>query len=200
MRHRSREETKSEPYAQPYVQPGLRKSAEPVNFTLEREASARMFELLKDFSLKALGLVMPFVVRWLYKPAKLANGIKVRVRGEGDGVTYNCGELPNIRIWLLVTNLTPFEIEIDRIYGQLAYGCVIGEIFHLRRHVLPPAQEEEILIEVSLNEHQVQHIRRNVGKLETKLYFGAYVISKIHSLELAREIGTNNVRHLNCAL
>ena len=92
------------------------------------------------------------------------------------------------------------EIELDRIYCQLVYGCVIGEIVHLRRHVLPPAQEKEILIEVSLNEHQVQHIRRNVGKAETKLYFGAYVISKIHSLELAREVSTNNVRHLNCAL
>jgi len=159
-----------------------------------------MFELFKDFLLKVLGFVMPFVVRWFYKPAKLANGIKVRVRGEGDGVAYNCGELPNVRVWLLVTNLTPFQIELERIYCQLAYGCVIGEIVHLRRHVLPPAQEMEILIEVSLNEHQVQHIRRNFGKVETKLFFGAYVISKIHSLELSREISTNNVRHLNCAL
>jgi hypothetical protein len=158
-----------------------------------------MFELLKDFALKALGFIMPFVVRWFYKPAKLDNGIKVRVRGENDGVIYNCGELPTARVWLHVTNLTPFEIEIDRIYGQLAYGCIIGEIVHLRRHVLPPAQEKEILIEVSLNEHQVLHIRRNVGKVETKLYFGAYVISKIHRLDLAREINTNNVRCLNCA-
>lgn len=158
-----------------------------------------MFELLKDFSLKALGFLMPFVVRWFYKPAKLASGIKVRVRGEGDGITYNCGELPNVRIWLLVTNLTPFEIELDRIYGQFAYGCIVGELVHLRRHVLPPAQEKEILIELSLNEFQVQHIRRNLEKMETKLFFGAYVISKIHGIELSREIGTNNVRYLNCA-
>lgn len=164
------------------------------------EGYSRMFELLKDFSLKALGFVMPFVVRWFYGPEKLANGIKVRIRGEGDGVTYNCGELPSVRVWLVVTNLTPFEIELDRIYGQLAYGCVIGEIVHLRRHFLPPAQEKEVLVEVSLNEHQVQHIRRNFKKLETKLFFGAYAISKIHSLELSREISTNNVRHLNCAL
>lgn len=159
-----------------------------------------MFELLKDFSLKVLGFVMPFVVRWFYKANKLANGIKVRVRGEDDGVMYNCGELPKVRIWLLVTNLTPFQIEFDRIYGQLAYGSIIGEFAHLKRHVLPPAEEKQVLVEISLNELQANYIRQNFGNAETKLYLGAYVISKIHSIELSREIGTNNVRYLNCSL
>ena len=158
-----------------------------------------MLELLKDFLLKVLSFIMPVVVRWFYKPAKLDKGIKVRVLGEGHGVTFNCGELPNVRIWLLVTNLTPFQIEVDRIYGQLAYACVIGEVAHLKRHVIPPTQEKEILVEVSLNDHQQQHIRRNHGKAETKFYFGAYVITKIHRIELTREISTNNVRYLNCA-
>lgn len=159
-----------------------------------------MLELLKDFSFKALAFILPPVVRWFYKPGRFAEGIKVRIRGEGDGVTFDCGELPNVRVWLLVTNLTPLEISIDRIYGQLFYGCQVGEFAHLRRYVLPPAQEKEVFIEFSLTDHQSQFIKRNLGKNETRLSLGAYVTSRIHSIELARENGTNNVRHINCAL
>lgn len=159
-----------------------------------------MFELLKDFLLKALGLVLPFVVRWFYKREKFIKGIRIRVRGEGDGVMYNCGELPNVRIWLDITNLTPFEIEFERLYGQFALGSVIGDFTHSKRYVLPPAQEREILIEFWLNEYQAQYVRRNHGTYETKLFLGAYVTSNVHKVELAREIGTNNVRFLNCVL
>lgn len=159
-----------------------------------------MLELLKDFSFKVLAFLLPSVVRWFYKPGKFAEGIKIRIRGEGDGVTYNCGELPNVRIWLLVTNLTPLEISIDRIYGQLFFGCQLGEFSHLKRHFLPPAQEQEIFVEFSLTDRQSQFIKRNIGKSETKLFLGSYITSKVHSIELARHIGTNNVQHLNCAL
>lgn len=158
-----------------------------------------MLDLLKDFLLKAFGHVLPIVVRWFYKSTKFNNSIKIRIRSEGDGITYNCGDLPNVRIWLLITNLTPFQIEIDRIYGQLAYGCVIGEVSHLKRHIIPPTEEKEIFIEASLNEHQNQHIRNNYGKVETTFYLGAYIISNIHSIEIVREIKTNHVRHINCA-
>lgn len=159
-----------------------------------------MFELIKDFLLKALGLVVPFVVRWFYKRGKFTNCIKVRVRGEGDGITFNCGELPSVRLWLVLTNFTPFEIEFERIYGQIVYGSAIGEFLHLRRYVLPSAQEKEILVEFWLNESQVKYLRQNQGKNEARLYFGTYITSSIYCLELAKEIGTNNVRFLNCAL
>lgn len=158
-----------------------------------------MLDLLKDFLLKALGYVAPFAVRRFYRPTKIENGIKIRIRGEGDGVTYNCGELPNVRIWLLITNLTPFSVEFDRIWGQLAYGSTIGEVSHLRKHTLPPAQEKEILIEAALNECQAEYIRRNHGKMDTTVLLGTYINCEIHSFELNREIKTNNVRHINCA-
>lgn len=159
-----------------------------------------MFELLKDFVFKAFAFILPSVTRWLYTPEKLDNGIKMRIRGDGDGITYNGGELPNVGIWLLVTNLTPLEIVFDRIYGQIHYGGLVGEFGHLQRYVLPPAQEKEIFVEFSLTDHQSMFIKRNLGKNETRLSLGAFVTSRIHSVELAREMGTNNVRHLNCAL
>ena len=37
-----------------------------------------MFEILKEFAVKALGRVLPFLVGWYYKPDKLAKKIKIR--------------------------------------------------------------------------------------------------------------------------
>lgn len=158
-----------------------------------------MFELLRDFALKTLSLVLPFVVAWFYKPERIAGNLKFRVRGDGDGVTYECGELPSVRIWFLASNLSPFNVEIDRLQVQIAYGAVIGEVIHIRRHALPSSREAEFLIEGSLNERQVAYIRKNLHqKFETRLYLTAYVKSTIHSFELTREVNTNNVRLLNC--
>lgn len=157
-----------------------------------------MLDLLKDFIVKALGHLAPFAIRWFYQPDKLANAVKIRVRSEGDGITFNCGELPHIRIWLLITNLTPFKIDFDRIFGQVCYGAVIGEFVHLRKYSLPPSKEKEIFIEYTLNGQQVQYIRRNLGKMDTKIYLGAYVNSKIRNFELSREINTKNVQLQNC--
>jgi len=140
------------------------------------------------------------MVRWLYKSEKFTDQIKVRIRGDEDGVIYNCGELPSVRIWLVASNLTPVEITFDRMYGRLFAGCAVGEFSHLKRYTLPPAQETEILLEFSLTDQQTEFIRRNQGQNKTSLSFGAYVISKIHSIEIAREIKTNNVRYLNCSL
>lgn len=157
-----------------------------------------MLELLRDFTLKVFGHILPFVVAWLYKAEKIASGIKIRVPGEGDGVTFEGGELPRVRVWLRASNLSPFPVEIDRIALQVAYGAVIGEIAHIRKRSLPESKELEFLIEGYLNEKQVAYIQKNRSQnYETKLYLTAYLNSKIHNFEITREVQTNNVRFIN---
>ena len=56
-----------------------------------------MFELLKDFLLKTLGIALPFVVRWFYKPAKFASGIKVRIMVK-ETVSHTIAE--NFRVFV----------------------------------------------------------------------------------------------------
>jgi hypothetical protein len=157
-----------------------------------------MLELLGKITLKALGYLLPISVRWYYTTNRLSERIKIRVRGEGDGISINCGELPSVQIWLTITNFTPFPMELDRIYGQIFYGCGLGHFVHPRRYSIPPAEEKDILIDFDLNERQVQHVLRNVGKLETHLSISVYIDSKIRNLELNRHIPTRNARFLNC--
>jgi hypothetical protein len=160
-----------------------------------------MLELLRDFELKAFGHALPFAVAWFYKPESISANLKFRVQGHGDGVTYECGEIPGVRIWFLISNLSPFKVEIDRMQIQVVYGSVIGEILHIQKHTLNASKESEFHVQGYLNEKQVAYIRKNLHQnFETKLYLTAYVNSKIHNFELTREVNTNNVRLLNCAL
>jgi hypothetical protein len=157
-----------------------------------------MLELLKDFGLKALGIVAPFVVAWFYSPEKIASDIKFRVRGEGDGVTFEGGELPKVRVWLLVSNLSPFNIEVDRMVIQLVYGSVIGEVNDVRRRTLPCSKEAEWLVESTLNDKQLAYIQRNMeNKPETRLTVTAFINTSLHKFESSASVGTGNVRFLN---
>lgn len=157
-----------------------------------------MVELFSNLLPKALGYAMPFSIRWFYTPEKIAGKIKVNIPGDGDGVAYNCADLPTVRIWLRLSNFTPFTIEFDRIYGQLCYGGVLGEFTHIKKHKLLPATEDDALIEINLSEAQVQYIRRNMPNVQTKIYLGAFINCRIHSFELHREINTKNVQIYNC--
>jgi hypothetical protein len=157
-----------------------------------------MLELLRDFGLKAAGHLVPFAVGWFYKPGKIAADLKFRVRGEGDGVTLEDGELPKVRIWFLVSNLSPFTVDIDRMVVQLVYGGVVGEILDVRKRTLGPSKEGEWLVEGSLNENQVAYIRKQRGnRPETRLNVTAFVHSKLHNFEHAVSMGSSNVRLVN---
>lgn len=158
-----------------------------------------MVELLTDIFPKIFGYAIPFAVRWFYKPRKIDEGIKVRVRSDGDGVMYDCAGLPNVRIWLQLSNLTPFAVEFDRIYGELWHGGFLGKFTYIKKHKLQPSKEVDALIEISLTEAQVQYIRRNnLPNIQTNLSLYAFINCKIHSFELHREVNTNNVRFNNC--
>lgn len=157
-----------------------------------------MLELLKDILPKILGYLAPFIIRLYYKVSRIDEGIKIRVRSDGEGVTYNCGELASIRIWLELCNLTPFTIEFDRMYGQVLLGNCVGDFAFLQKNTLDPAHEKSILIEIFLNEAQTKHIRVNQNKTQTTIILGAFINCKIHDLTINRNIKTNNTNYINC--
>lgn len=160
-----------------------------------------MFELLKDFGLKVLGHVAPLVLAWFYSPEKIAADIKLRIRGESDGVTYEGGELPSVRIWIRASNLSPFNVEVDRLVFRLYFGASYGEWSDVRRRKLGASKEQEWLLEAALTERQLSYIqRKSLSEPETRLTLTAFVNSSLHRFETTVETGTGNVRFLNMAL
>lgn len=92
-----------------------------------------MLSILSDFFVKFLAQVLPFLLRWYYKPEKIAAKIKVRISSDGDGIVFWGGEMPRAQAWLQITNLSPFPIRFDRIYGYFWYGTQLAPFFLLKQ-------------------------------------------------------------------
>ena len=161
-----------------------------------------MFEAVRDLLLKALGVLLPTILGWVYKPEWIASLVRLRVGSGGEGITVQGGDLPYLRIWLQATNLSPFTIEFDRVIVQVQLGGgVVGEFTHLHKHKLKPSSEEQFLLEGALSTAQLAYLaRQQVGTgVGATLYLTAFINCKVHNFELKRHVQSNNVRYLNCA-
>jgi hypothetical protein len=158
-----------------------------------------MLEVAKDITLKLLGFLVPRLLGWFYKRSWIADRIKIRVSSEGDGVVVNGGrDLPNLRITMQVTNLSPFSIELDRVITQVALrGGVLGEFVHLRHVALKPATETMFEIHGPLSQHQLDYLDRQPDRPDATLYLCAFVNCKVHNFQLDRQITAGNVRYIN---
>ena len=154
-----------------------------------------MLEILRDLALKLLGALVPKLLGWLYKPARIEKDIKIRPLGEGEAVTLNAGDLPSVQIWLLVSNLSPFSLELDRVLVQLQYGGVIGEFTSVRKVSMKPASETQYKVESPLTSAQVRSTLRSRESFSySTLYITAYINCKVHNIEVHRNPQTSNVR------
>lgn len=125
--------------------------------------------------------------------------VKIRVQNEGDGVAFNCGDLPLARIWLRITNLSPIELEFDRIWGRVFHGSQLAEFRDLDRRKVPKSGEIDFMIECPLTQDHVAFLRRNLkNKHDTWLSLSAYVYSRLHNFEIkARQVRAKNVDFVN---
>jgi len=98
--------------------------------------ATRMLEAAKDILLKLFGALAPWLLGLIYKPEWISTRVKIRVTSDGEGVRVQGGELPDLQIWMQVTNLSPFSIEIDRVVAQVQLvGGVLGEFTYLVRQL-----------------------------------------------------------------
>jgi hypothetical protein len=156
-----------------------------------------MLSILSDFLVKLLAQVLPIVLRWHYRPEKIAEKIKIRVCSEGDGIVFWGGEIPYAVAWLQITNLSPFPICFDRIYGNFWYGTRLAYFCLLKQQSVGPAEEIRVYVVADLTAPQEAYIAKNFGKMETKLTIGALGECKINNFEIEREIRGNNVQFHN---
>lgn len=161
-----------------------------------------MAELLLDFLFKLAAYTAPFVVRRFYSAQKLSEQIKIRVRGEGQGIVFSCGELPSVRIWLRITNLSPVDVEFDRIFGRVKHISQLGEFQDLEHRQVPTSSELEVFIDAPLSGEHVAFLRKNRNQrhtFNTSLALSGYIRSRLHNYQLPyREVQTGNVEFQNC--
>jgi len=159
-----------------------------------------MIELLGSALLRLGAWALPTVARRFYDQEKLNSQIKIRVRGDGDGVVFNCGEMPSVRVWLRITNLSPIDVEFDRIFGEISCGSRLTAFYDLNRHLIKRAAEAEVFLNVSLTADHATFLRRNrQNNFQTTLSVSGYIYSSLHNYQLPyRELSARNVEFQNC--
>ena len=143
------------------------------------------------------------ILRHLFKETRLSSLIKLDVRPRGESVCLNLGELPDCRVWLIVTNHSPFELDIENIKGELNYnGCRISiETKHLI-DISKHSSYENVLLEGVLTGEQANHCSKgNVGvrhsltlqsRIKTKLGVFKKQSGGLSSLNVQRSNKRNN--------
>jgi len=124
--------------------------------------------------------------------------VKIDISSENEGITVNCSELPEARVWLEVTNLSPFPIEIEGIEARLFWVSGVGRFISISRHSIKHAAHERVFLETDLTGKQAEHIKQTNRLDHPRLSVKFYMSCRLSCFVKQREIQTKNYRLLNC--
>jgi len=158
----------------------------------------KMLELLFKAIVKILGHLVPFTLRRHFTPQRLADNVRIVVASDGDGIEFWASDLPRIEAWVVITNLTPFALELDRCYGAFGFGPPICEFTNLERRCIAANGEERFMLRASMNAFQVEYVRKMKEQNgRASLDFHGQFSCNVNSFSLHRHIGTTHFRLCN---
>lgn len=102
------------------------------------------------------------LVGWTLKQGftkeKMAQKIAVDLSAHNSAVCINCADNPDIRVWMRVSNYTPFNQKIDKITATFYQGGVSLKMREDRKHTIPPFSEEKIFLQENISSDQAKQI------------------------------------------
>lgn len=157
-----------------------------------------MLELLGNFAVKLLGRFIPATIRWYYTPKRMEDLVRARLAPEGDGVQLWASDLPHATAWVVVTNLSPFPIELDRAALQITFGAPVLDITSLRRVVIRPSSEETLLFRAPLTIFQTEYIRKHQTQVnQIGLNFDAFILCRVNNFSAQKNVSTAHFKLFN---
>jgi hypothetical protein len=157
-----------------------------------------MFELLSNFAIKALGYALPIAIRWHFTSKKMAHYIRVSIAPEGDGVAFWAGDLPNVMTSLVITNLSPFPIELERTSIVITFGSAVAEIANLQRTVVLPSSETTLMVRGALNPFQANYVHKSQDTVDkVGIDFKAFFLCKVNNFSVEKHLASTHFRLYN---
>ncbi|MFC7514083.1 hypothetical protein ACFQUU_03595 [Herbaspirillum sp. GCM10030257] len=111
---------------------------------------------------KLLRWLPGFVLRRIFTKERLGDLVVVDVRPRYEYATVNLGEVSSFQIWLQLSNLSPFAIELDRAELRFWCGGVVSKACILKKKKLTSGEVCGIYIDGSISDGQANHIARHV--------------------------------------
>lgn len=119
--------------------------------------------------------MFPWAVRWYYTDDRLRTMVAVDVRSNNGVVLTRHSALPELSLWLQVTNHSPFEITLDRIAADVWFGqptCYLTNILPVK--VKPQSTVSDICCKALLSPNQVEMAEKVTG-LDSGGWFHLYL-------------------------
>ena len=147
---------------------------------------------------QVLGKLPGWLIRYFYKPDKIANFIDINLRSNGSINLHFGMEVPEIVLYFQVYNRSPFTITLDRLLIDLWVGQPTLKGAILKRYVIPKGESlNDIYFSCPLTSQQQKQIRdRCNGQLLTvpiSLTITAYLESKVGLICLEKSIERSDV-------
>jgi hypothetical protein len=125
-----------------------------------------------------------FFFRRLFSPRWLATHTAVDVRPRHEPVTIHAGELPELHVWLVITNRGHFPIDLDRLALELTFGAAIMRSSYLQRTTINTNGSAEIFVRSTISSAQVAHIAKNRERPHIALQVQAEFNCKVHNFSV----------------
>lgn len=140
-----------------------------------------------------------FFLRRFFSIQWLASHTYVDVRARHDPVSIRGGELPEIQLWVVVSNNGHFDIELDRLSAEFIFGRVITQLFYLRRTKLKPTEKRELFLRGKLADSEINHISKHKEHPSISLELRADFNSKIHNFPVSTgQLAGIRPEYINC--
>jgi hypothetical protein len=122
-----------------------------------------------------------FILRWFFSKQWLGKHVRMDLRPRHDPVLIQGGELPDVQIWLIISNKGHFPVELDRLTVDFGIAGAVTRFHVLKRQDLAANAESEVLVRGALSGEHVAHLKRNLARPNITVQVQAEFNSKIHN-------------------
>ena len=138
---------------------------------------------------KILDALPAFLLRFVFSPKKVASQIRIRLRDEKPIIPNLNSEVPGVDLYFDITNLSNFNITLDRLLIDLWFGQSTVKGTLLRRFELPARSISKVItFGTDLTQAQCRQITQFLNSQGARgrihLYVTGYFESKIGVIEV----------------
>jgi len=109
---------------------------------------------------KFIAVLPGILLRLFYSPEKITSQVKIRLRGERPIAPSLNSTVPHVDLYLEITNLSNFDLDLDRILVDLWFGQPVLNGAILERVVVKPRSDDcQIFFRSFVSSLQINQIK-----------------------------------------
>ena len=118
---------------------------------------------------KLLTWLPKYILRRIFTREKLRDLILFDVRPRHEYATINLGEVASFGLWLQLTNISPFEVELDRSSYDFQCAGIKLRSSILERISIASGETKILHVEGSISDGEANHIARSIDNHNSSL-------------------------------